>query len=278
MTKLKYAAFAAIIAVGSFNIFYISRPLSAPMPTQVYLEQLTWVEVRAALQGGKTLAIVPTGGVEQNGPHVILGKHNYVVHHTAGEIARALGNALVAPVVTYVPEGEAAPPEGHMRFPGTLSVPEPVFAAILEHTARSLKAHGFKTIAFIGDSGGNQAMQADVAARLDAAWGADGVRVLHISDYYSANGQVDWLLAQGEAPNDIGTHAGIRDTSELMAVYPDGVRPDRMARHGGRFGEETGVIGDPRLASTEYGEKMLSLKINAAVAQLRALLPPAPGS
>lgn len=253
-------------------LFMISQPLSAPLTEEVQIEKLTWVEVRALIGHGKTVALVPTGGVEQNGPHVILGKHNYIVHYTADQIARQLGNALVAPVMAYVPEGDTAPPTGHMNFAGTLSLPEPVFEAVLEHTARSLKAHGFTTIAFIGDSGGNQASQTRVAEQLTQDWQADGVRVLSIDSYYSGNGQTDWLKAHGETAAAIGTHAGIRDTSELLAVFPDGVRTDRLALQGGHYLEATGVNGDPRRASPEYGREMLRLKIEAALAQLRAAL------
>jgi len=252
-----------------------SRPLTAPLSEGVYLEALTWVEVRALTQGGKTVAIVPTGGVEQSGPHLVLGKHNYIVRHTAGKIAAALGNALVAPVVAYVPEGPIDPPGGHMAFAGTISVPEEVFAAVLEHAARSLRAHGFETICFVGDSGGNQAAQAAVAAKLNAEWSGSRFKVVHVGDYYdpTANGQPAWLREQGESDATIGRHAGIRDSSELMAVFPEGVRPDRRAPDGGRFySEPTGVIGDPTRASAERGEVMLQLKIDAALRQIRAVL------
>lgn len=254
-----------------------SRPLTAPPAQGVYLEELTWVEVRGLIRDGKTVAIVPTGGVEQNGPHAVLGKHNYIVRQTAGRIAEALGNALVAPVIAYVPEGETEPPGGHMTFAGTLSLPEEVFAAVLEHTARSLRAHGFKTICLLGDSGGNQAAQAAVAGELNRDWAGSGVRVIHVGDYYDpkANGQVAWLRDQGESDGAIGSHAGIRDSSELMAVFPEGVRRDRMAPDGGRFyNEPTGVIGDPTRASAERGEIMLQLKIEAALRQIRAALDP----
>lgn len=266
------------LLVGFFTpigvaLFMVSQPLSAPLTEEVQIEKLTWVEVRELIGHGKTVALVPTGGVEQNGPHMILGKHNYIVHYTADQIARALGNALVAPVVAYVPEGNTEPPTGHMNFSGTLSLPEPVFEAVLEHTARSLKAHGFTAIAFIGDSGGNQTSQTRVAERLTRDWQADGVRVLAIDSYYSGNGQIEWLKARGETATAIGSHAGIRDTSELLAVFPEGVRNDRLALHGGRYHlEATGVHGDPRRASADYGREMLRLKIEAALAQLRAAL------
>lgn len=263
------AAAAVFLVLAAANL---PRPLTAPLPAGVYMEEMTWVEVREALRRGKTIAIVPTGGVEQNGPHMVLGKHNYIVRFAAGRIAEALGDALVAPVVAFVPEGRIDPPSGHMGYPGTLSVPDDVFAAILEHMARSLRAHGFETILFLGDSSGNQAPQAAVAERLNAEWAGQGVTVIHVGDYYGANGQTEWLLGQGESAATIGRHAGIRDTSELMAVFPEGVRRDRLATDGGRYGEPTGVSGDPARASAERGAALLRLKVEAAVRQLRAAL------
>lgn len=231
----------------------------------VYLEELTWGELRDGLGRGVTTVIIPTGGTEQNGPHVVLGKHNYIVREAAGQVARLLGDAVVAPVVAYVPEGEHDPPTEHMRFPGTISLPEPAFEALLEAAARSFRAHGFRTVCFLGDSLGNQEAQRRVAERLDAAW-APLVRVLHLGDYYAANGQLEWLAERGFSRAQIGGHAGIRDTSELLAVHPQGVRRARLEP--GVF-ERTGADGDPRLASAELGRALLELKVRAAVAQVR---------
>ena len=85
----------------------------------VFLEELTWTELRAAIDAGKTTAIVPIGGTEQSGPAIVLGKHNERVRFLAGRIALSLGNAIVAPVIAYVPEGRIEPPSSHMRFAGT---------------------------------------------------------------------------------------------------------------------------------------------------------------
>ena len=112
---------------------------SVAQPGSVFLEELTWMEVRDAIATGKTTVIIPTGGTEQNGPHMALGKHNYLVKYKAGEVAKRLGNALVAPVVAYVPEGEIDPPTSHMRFAGTIATPQEVFAKVLEYAARSFK-------------------------------------------------------------------------------------------------------------------------------------------
>ena len=253
----------ALLALAVVGVLALARPTA---PDTVWLDSLTWVETAALIEAGTTVAIIPTGGTEQNGPHMVLGKHNAIVAHAAGRIARELGNALVAPVMAYVPEGAIDPPEGHMRFAGTLSLPEPVFEAVLEHAARSLRAHGFTLICLLGDSGGNQAAQARVAAMLSREWAADGVRVLHVGDYYAASGQVEHLLAAGESEASIGGHAGIRDTSELMAVWPEGVRGDRL----GPGMPGSGADGDSSRASAARGETLLALKVAAALRQIRA--------
>ena len=157
---------------------------SLPQPGSVFLEELTWIEVRDAIAAGKTTVIIPTGGTEQNGPHIVLGKHNYLVKYKAGEIAQHLGNALVAPVVAYVPEGDVDPPTGHMRYAGTITTPQDVFVKVLEYAARSFKQHGFVDVVLVGDSGGNQEGQRLVAAALNKEWAATPVRVHHITAYY----------------------------------------------------------------------------------------------
>jgi creatinine amidohydrolase/Fe(II)-dependent formamide hydrolase-like protein len=263
-----------IIAVlAACIVVLVAPPLrSAPSGASVYMEELTWVELRDAIAHGKTVAIVPTGGTEEGGPHLVLGKHNYIVHETAGRIAQTLGNALVAPVLAYVPEGDIDPPTENMTLPGTLSLPPKVFEGVLEATARSLRAHGFKLICFVGEHGLSQKPQQVVADRLNAEWKKSGVKVLDVSDYYSsANGQVAWLVSQGEDKAKIGSHAALRDTSELMAVHPDGVRVDRIAPGGDP--KQTGVYGDPTDSTAEKGAALLQLKVDAAVRQIRRQLP-----
>lgn len=242
----------------------------AHYPVNVYLEDMTWQEVGNAIREGTTTVLVPTGGTEQNGPHVVLGKHNYIVKYTAGKIAESLGKTMVAPVLSYVPEGSITPPDGHMRFPGTLSIAESEFEAILESAARSLKQHGFKLIAFIGDSGGNQSAQKRVAERLSSLWQNEGIRVLHVNDYYEHNSQLSYLLNNGYSELQVGGHAGIRDTSELMAVFPGGVKPEFKVDHTGADFSKIGADGDAGKAGVFLGNILLNLKIDAAVKQIRA--------
>ncbi len=259
------------LVVLALEMAFPQRLLTAPVPDTVDMADMTWVELRSAVEHGFTTAIVPSGGIEQNGPHMVLGKHDYIVHKTANRIARELGSALVAPVVSYVPEGDYEPPSGNMLYPGTLGVPEPVFAGVLEGIARSLKRAGFKTIAFIGDHGGNQAAQAQVADKLSREWRGQ-VTVLHVSDYYNVDApQMKYLRDKGEPQSALGDHAGLIDTAELMAAHPQGVDLSRLANLPIRS-EPPGHSGDPTHASADYGAALLDIKVNAAVTQIRAAL------
>ena len=202
----------------------------------VFLDDLTWTELQGALRNGKTTIIVPIGGTEQNGPHMVLG------------------NALVAPVIAYVPEGSLSPPTAHMRFPGTITIPESVFEATLAAAAGSFKVHGFHDIVFLGDHGGYQKSEQAVAVRLNREWSKAPVRVHAIVDYYRlASTRYPALLRErGFGDAEIGTHAGLADTSLALAVDPALVRSDRV-RADPPPGAADGVYGDPRRSSAALG-------------------------
>ncbi|MDH3270023.1 MAG: creatininase family protein [Gemmatimonadota bacterium] len=166
-----------------------AQDLDAPRPiagaNTVFIEEMTWMDVRDALADGMTTAIVATGGVEQNGPYVASGKHNFVLQATTEAIARELGNALVAPIVKFVPEGSIDPPSGHMRYHATISVRQETFEALLTDVVASLEAHGFRDIVLIGDSGGNVRGMENVATALNEAWSDRSARVHFIPEYYT---------------------------------------------------------------------------------------------
>jgi creatinine amidohydrolase len=200
-------------------------------PPSVQLEDFTWTELRDALRGGTTTIIIPAGGTEQNGPHMVLGKHNLRARALAQRIALELGHTLVAPVLAYAPEGRIDPPSGHMRFPGTISVPDAAFRGVLEGAARSFRQAGFHDIVLLGDSGNYQMQLQAVATQLNREWAASKVRVHFIAEYYRAT-QGPYLQAlrdQGLSEAQIGTHAASADTSLLLALEPTGVRTQQLA-------------------------------------------------
>jgi creatinine amidohydrolase/Fe(II)-dependent formamide hydrolase-like protein len=257
----------AVAGVGAVGLTFAGwrHPAQALSNTRD-IADMTWIEVRDAIKAGVRTVIVPSGGLEQNGPHMIIGKHDYIVRWAARRIAAELGNALVAPVVSYVPQGDYDPPTGNMQWPGTIGVPPAVFAGVLEGIARSLKSAGFRTICFIADHGQSIAPQADVAAKLAKEWGTAGPKVLAIDSYYADAAETAYLRSQGETDAAIGEHATIADTSELMAVHPEGVDLSRLDV----ISANDGVVGDPRRSTIDRGDALMALKVSAAVAQIKA--------
>lgn len=112
----------------------------AAQPASVFIEDLTWPEVRAAIRGGATTAIFYAGSTEQNGPHMALGKHNHIARYVAGRIAQVLGDALVYPVLPYTPTGDAEKRTDHMKYPGTVTVSPETFGAVVRDLAASARA------------------------------------------------------------------------------------------------------------------------------------------
>jgi creatinine amidohydrolase len=229
----------------------------------VWLEELTSVELRERIAGGTTTVLVPIGGTEQNGAHLVLGKHNVRVRVLAARIAEQLGHTLVAPVMAYVPEGDIDPPTQHMRHAGTLSVPVAAFESVLEGAARSLRQHGFRHVVLLGDHGGYQASLARVSAKLNRAWGGT-TGVVALEQYYRAAQAFDaTLAARGYTQQEIGRHAGLADTSLAWAVDASLVRPQSLQ-------PVAGVDGDPRRASAELGHPGVEHIVAASVTAIRA--------
>ena len=236
----------------------------------VFLEELTWTELRDDIRAGATTVIVPVGGTEQSGPHMALGKHNARVKALAARVAESMGNVLVAPVIAYVPEGSIEPPAAHMRFAGTLTVPAATFESVLEYAARSLRASGFRDIVFIGDHGGYQRSEEAVAQRLNRQWSGAHVRVHALTDYYRVTETLyrQALKSRGFTDAEIGTHAGVADTSLSLAVDPRLVRGAQLAA-GSSLDAAHGVYGDPRRASADAGTVGVDLIVRESVAAIR---------
>lgn len=242
-----------------------ARPIQA-LDT-VCTEEMTWMEVRDAIAAGKTTVLVATGGVEENGPYLATGKHNIILRATTEAIARKLGNALIAPLVPFVPEGDIDPPTGHMKYPGTISVTEETFERLLTDICACLRVHGFRHIVLIGDSGGNQKGMKNVAARLDAKWAGGKTRVHYIAEYYDYDGVDKWLESQGVRQTDEGLHDDFAVTAQMMVVDPTTVRmKQRIAA--GKF-RINGVELAPAAKTVEWGKKIVAFRAEKTVEAIR---------
>ena len=264
-------------AQNAYNCVDAPNPL--PAPNTVWLEEMTWMDVRDALKAGKTSVIIATGGFEPNGPWLALGKHNYVLQANCEAIARKMGNALCAPVVKFVPEGNIDPPSGHMTSPGTITMRENTFRAMLTDMVASLKTHGFKQIFLIGDSGGNQAGQRYVADSLTAIWKGDPI-VAHIQEYYDYAGVAKYMESQGMVDTEAeNLHDDPVITLNMFITDPKSVRYDERVKIG--KASINGVSIADRAKSTELAKKIVAFRaektveaINKAIANKGTL--PAP--
>ena len=254
-----------MVPLGLVCLLFFVPPLHASEPPSVFLEDLTWTELRDAIRSGKTTVIIPIGGTEQNGPGITLGKHNGRARVLSGMIAQSLGNALVAPVIAYVPEGNLSSPTAHMRFPGTITVPDAAFETILEYAARSMKQAGFRNIVILGDHGGYQQDLKSVAGRLNREWTGTPERAIAVEEYYraSTDGFEAILKARGYTAAETGKHAGLMDTSLQLALAPETVRTTNVRSNA------DGVEGDPRRASAELGRLGVQEIVAATVAAIR---------
>ena len=242
----------------------------SPLRAEVWLENLTWTELRDAVAAGSTTVIIPIGGTEQSGPHLALGKHNARVEFLAEKIAVEAGQTLVAPVIAYVPEGQIDPPTEHMKFPGTISITDATFMQMLAQAGRSLRHAGFKNIIFICDHGGYQKDLTAAAAALNKEWAGQG-EALALTEYYAlAQASFDETLrAKGFKDDEIGTHAALADTSLELATAPQLVRQGKLADPASAKPENGVYGGSPARASAALGQAGVDLIIAGAVREIR---------
>lgn len=238
-------------------------PNPLPKADTVWLEEMTWMDVRDAMQDGKKAVIIATGGHEPNGPWLALGKHNYVLQANCDAIARKMGTALCAPVIKHVPEGSIDPPTGHMTSPGTISLREDTFRALLTDTAESLIAHGFNQVFFIGDSGGNQAGQRAVAEALNAKYAGKAL-VAHIQEYYDYASVTKHMeqfgLKEGQSES---MHDDPVITLNMFIQDPKSVRYDERVKAG--KATINGVDVSNREKNMEWAREIVSFRTNHTI-------------
>lgn len=251
-------------AANPYNCRDTANPL--PKADTVWLEEMTWMDVRDALAAGKTTVIIPTGGHEPNGPWLALGKHNYVLTANCDAIARKMGNALCAPVIKHVPEGNIDPPSGHMTSPGTITLREDTFRALLTDTAESLIAHGFKQVFFIGDSGGNQGGQRAVAEALNTKYAGKSL-VAHIQEYYDYASVTEFMATKGlkEGKSD-GLHDDVIITLNMYVQDPKSVRFDERVKAGKTT--INGVDISNKAKNTEWAKQIVAFRTDHTIAAI----------
>ena len=258
----------AIVALATPAMAQRELNLDEPRPIaaldSVWIEELTWMEVRDALKVGKTTVIVAAGSLEQNGPYVATAKHGYVLQATTEAIARKLGNALVAPLILMEPGRPDSP-----RYPGSIPVRMETYKAILTDVATSLKQQGFENIIMIGDSGGNQRGLQEVTEELSANWDGESARVHFVREYYDSwqlsDGAVEEVTGKAEVSE--GIHDDYSVNSIIMTVDPEKVRyAQRVAANKATI---NGISIEPKEKTIANGRKLVEIRANASVEAIR---------
>jgi creatinine amidohydrolase/Fe(II)-dependent formamide hydrolase-like protein len=263
----------------------VTAQMSTPEPgiagarvPNVEFDMMTWPEVKAAIESGKTTALVYNGGTEQRGPQNVNGGHTLMGREIVRGIAIRLGNAIAAPVLPFSVNRASA------DLPGTIGLTGELFAAMNEQIARQLIISGFTSVVLMGDHGGGQQELAQVAEKLDAEFSGQGIRVVYCGDVYTKAGNDfdEWMEEQGLPAS---SHAGIPDTSEMLylggdigwvrkALLPE-AKGDPVLPRGERPSGpmiNNGIRGDARLSTAALGKKLFDMKIDYAVKQIRELL------
>jgi creatinine amidohydrolase len=258
-------------------------PTAAAPKALVDFEMMTWVEVKNAMQAGKTTALVYTGGTEQRGPQNVNGGHNMMARETVRAIALKLGNAIAMPVLAYSPNRASA------DLPGTIGLSNEVFGQMLTEIAEQSIATGFKNVILMGDHGGGQPQVfSEVAKKLDEKYAPKGVHVYFCDEVYKkAQDDFDnWLVGHGYPRS---SHAGIPDTSTMLYLGGDKgwVRKDEIKNalgdpvpEPGQRGQRdpsvprinNGISGDGRRATAALGKQAFDIKVNYAVHQIQGFL------
>jgi creatinine amidohydrolase len=250
------------------DVLGMARPID--MHDSIWIEDLTMMEVRDLLKAGKTTAIIMTGGIEENGPYLTTGKHNNVLRVMGDPIARGLGNALVAPIVTLEPGN----PE-RVRTPGTVFLSQETYRAVLTDMAVSLKTQGFKDIVLIGDSGGNMKPMQEVAEALNAKWKAEdapglnnSTRAHFIPEYYNYD-EVEKFeeSALGIHEKMEGLHDDYYISSLIMVHDVNGVRlPERIKANKATI---NAVPLTPAEKTIENGKKIAAFRAEKTIAAIK---------
>jgi creatinine amidohydrolase len=305
----KVLTFICVLTLFS-GVAFAQASKRANVKDIVDIEMLTHSEIYDKIhKEGKTTVIIANGGTEQRGPHAVLGGHTIMAHQKAIEIAKRLGNALVAPSSPFAVNASGL----SEATPGGVSLPSEVFKAVNVAEIESMAINGFKDIFIMGDHGGGQQEMRQVAEEEDKKLSPKGVHVYYISDFYSkSHDDFDEYLYEHHIP--IGSHAGISDTSEMLYLEPaqgvlvrpiyktvpfnpgptpeqwkaqrdarlaaaavGGQRGSQQANASGQRGQRAddpnrvnnGITGDPHMSSKELGKISFDITVKNAAAEIK---------
>jgi creatinine amidohydrolase/Fe(II)-dependent formamide hydrolase-like protein len=252
MTPTKSSRIPLLIKLITLLALTFSISSAVHAQNTLFIEEMTSSEIESAINLGKKTAIIFTGSTEQNGPHMVLGKHNFMAKNLAQKIASELGDALIYPILPFAPTGDPATRSGHMAYPGTIHLREDVYQAVVNDVVISAISSGFKTILIMGDHGDGQKQLSQVSSQIGPLVQPHGIKIFYIDAIYTAI---------------TGEHAGLEDTSMLMAIDSNSswLRKDQFQA------KPNNTSSSPLGASVAEGIRLNELRVRAALNQIRQL-------
>lgn len=248
------------------------RPIEAM--ESLWMEELTWMELRDAIQGGHTTALVLTGGVESNGPHLAAGKHNYSNRLMGPSVAAALGHTLIAPLVTLEPGNPSRD-----VMPGNTGpmVSQATYIAWLTDIGDSLRSMGFTEIFFLGDSGGNlRGMQA-AADALNERYGGEPAIFHHVPEFYNHTKVRQYMQEELGIPEEMeygassgsdGIHEELSIDAIMSVIDPSSIRFEQRVAAG--RATINGISLEPLSELQELGRKIIEYRTALTVEAIQA--------
>lgn len=237
------------------------------------LEELTWMEIESAIDAGVKTVLVPAGSVEQHGPHLGILKDAAWAEAIGLEMAKELGDALVAPVI------RPGCSDHHMGFSGTISYRPETLMRVLEDYCQSLDSHGFEYIVLFSLHGGNlpamNAILPSIADKVDA-------QIITLLDKELIIDPLMESLAQMEISPDARGHGGAAVTASVWHLCPNLVLEDEftsgftgdiststLMTNGLDAVTDLGHMGDPTQATLELGEEVTDRLVSAFTERVR---------
>jgi len=260
---------------GDAPVDVLNMPRPIEMHDSVWIGELTTLEVRDLIKAGKATALILGGGMEENGPYLTLDKHNNVARAMGEAMARRLGDALCAPILTMEPGSPDKP-----STPGGVVLSTETYKAVLTDMATALRAMGFKNIIFLGDHGGDLKPMSDVSSALNSQWKGVGATNYFVEKYGNSgpdSGCCGFGVLEKYESEALGIHEkkeGLHDdyyiSSMIMTVDVNGVRlPERIKAKKSTI---NGVELAPAAKAIENGKKIIAFRADATVKEIRRMM------
>jgi creatinine amidohydrolase len=247
----------------------------------IRMDEMTWVDIKTAMEEGYDTVVIGVGSIEQHGPHLPTQTDALLGDTITNQVASKRPKTLQGPTIRI------GCSEHHMAFPGTITLTKETLKRVITDYTRSLVRHGFSKIFFIPSHGGNFAPLNEVLNELQKEFSDSNINGLTNLQKFIKVLQKS-SEEEGITAEEAGAHAGESETSLVLAIKEQLVKKEHFETgYVGPFGKEqsdlifskgmtaltkNGILGDSTKASKEKGQKYLARVVDYVVEEMNELL------